>query len=56
VGTVDAVYDYQPRDNAMTDPDLWVIKAEERRAWTTEAVLIDNNPSMFAVYHFLASV
>ncbi|KAJ7232069.1 hypothetical protein C8J57DRAFT_1384051 [Mycena rebaudengoi] len=45
MGTVDAVYDYQPRDNAMSDPNLWVIKAEERQAWSTEALLIDNNPN-----------
>jgi hypothetical protein len=49
IGTVDAVYDYQPRDNAMSDPNLWVIKAEERQAWSTEALLIDNNPSMLAL-------
>ncbi|KAJ7269745.1 hypothetical protein C8J57DRAFT_320041 [Mycena rebaudengoi] len=30
--------------NAMGDPSLWVIKAEERQVWSTEAVLIDDNP------------
>jgi hypothetical protein len=40
----DIVYDYQARDNGLIDPELWTIKAEERRAWTTEATLVDNNP------------
>ncbi|KAJ6619955.1 hypothetical protein B0H10DRAFT_1131597 [Mycena sp. CBHHK59/15] len=40
------VYDYEAHDNAMNDPELWTVKAEERRAWTTEAVLIDNNPNI----------
>ncbi|KAJ7140285.1 hypothetical protein C8R43DRAFT_1018130 [Mycena crocata] len=37
----DVVYDYQAHDNAMSDPELWVVRAEERRAWTTEATLLD---------------
>ncbi|KAJ7248675.1 hypothetical protein C8J57DRAFT_1475427 [Mycena rebaudengoi] len=37
-------YDYGPYDAAMSDPDLWVVKAEERTSWSTEAVLFDNNP------------
>ncbi|KAJ7477289.1 hypothetical protein B0H11DRAFT_2030589 [Mycena galericulata] len=40
----DAVYDYSGYDRAMSDPAFWVVKAEERRAWTTEAVLFENNP------------
>ncbi|KAJ7269769.1 hypothetical protein C8J57DRAFT_1607569 [Mycena rebaudengoi] len=44
VSTLDAAYDYQ-RADAMGDPSLWVIKAEERQAWATEAVLIDDNPN-----------
>ncbi|KAJ7477253.1 hypothetical protein B0H11DRAFT_2281418 [Mycena galericulata] len=40
----DAVYDYSGYDKAMSDPAFWVVKAEERRAWTTEAVLFENNP------------
>ncbi|KAJ7477258.1 hypothetical protein B0H11DRAFT_2030447 [Mycena galericulata] len=39
----DAVYDYSGYDKAMSDPAFWVVKAEERRAWTTEAVLFENN-------------
>ncbi|KAJ7269739.1 hypothetical protein C8J57DRAFT_1227447 [Mycena rebaudengoi] len=42
LAAVDA-YSYQ-HANAVRDPNLWVIKAEERQAWATEAVLIDNNP------------
>ncbi|KAJ7804600.1 hypothetical protein B0H14DRAFT_1615990 [Mycena olivaceomarginata] len=42
----DIVYDYQARDNGLIDPELWTIKAEERRAWTTEATLVDNNPDL----------
>ncbi|KAJ6527274.1 hypothetical protein DFH09DRAFT_1187083 [Mycena vulgaris] len=38
------VYDYQARDDAMRDPALWTIGAEERRAWTTEVTLLDSNP------------
>ncbi|KAJ6527268.1 hypothetical protein DFH09DRAFT_164284 [Mycena vulgaris] len=38
------MYDYQVRDDAMSDPALWTIGAEERRAWTTEATLLDSNP------------
>ncbi|KAJ7742977.1 hypothetical protein B0H14DRAFT_3167603 [Mycena olivaceomarginata] len=42
----DIVYDYQAYDNALVDPELWTVKAEERRAWTTEATLVDNNPDL----------
>ncbi|KAJ6530010.1 hypothetical protein DFH09DRAFT_1370814 [Mycena vulgaris] len=44
-GTADAVYDYEPYDSATSDPDLWTIMAEERTAWSTEALLISNNPN-----------
>ncbi|KAK7008222.1 hypothetical protein R3P38DRAFT_3210965 [Favolaschia claudopus] len=36
----DVVYDYQAHDDGLSDPELWTIKAEERRAWTTEAILL----------------
>ncbi|KAK7012841.1 hypothetical protein R3P38DRAFT_1561293 [Favolaschia claudopus] len=36
----DVVYDYQAHDDGLNDPELWTIKAEERRAWTTEAILL----------------
>ncbi|KAJ7484340.1 hypothetical protein FB451DRAFT_1232200 [Mycena latifolia] len=39
------MYDYQARDDAMSDPELWTVAAEERRAWATEATLLDNNPN-----------
>ncbi|KAJ7250251.1 hypothetical protein C8J57DRAFT_1239236 [Mycena rebaudengoi] len=39
-----AIYAFEGRHKAMRDPDLWVIKAEERQSWTTEAILIDDNP------------
>ncbi|KAJ7484339.1 hypothetical protein FB451DRAFT_1232194 [Mycena latifolia] len=39
------MYDYQARDDAMSDPELWTVVAEERRAWATEATLLDNNPN-----------
>ncbi|KAJ6581804.1 hypothetical protein B0H19DRAFT_929629 [Mycena capillaripes] len=39
------VYDYQAHDDGLSDPELWTVKAEERRAWSTEATLIENNPS-----------
>ncbi|KAJ7282667.1 hypothetical protein C8J57DRAFT_48792 [Mycena rebaudengoi] len=39
-----AIYDFEARDNTMCDPDFWVVKAEERQSWTTEATLIDDNP------------
>ncbi|KAJ7796735.1 hypothetical protein B0H14DRAFT_3887436, partial [Mycena olivaceomarginata] len=42
----DIVYDYQAHDNGLGDPELWTVKAEERRAWTTEATLVDNNPDL----------
>jgi exoribonuclease II len=54
LAAVDA-YSYQ-HANAVRDPNLWVIKAEERQAWATEAVLIDNNPGMFTLPHFPASI
>ena len=38
------VYDYQAYDDGLSDPELWTVKAEERRAWMTEATLLDNNP------------
>ena len=41
----EVVYDYGPYDRAMSDPALWVVKAEERTVWSTEATLFDNNPS-----------
>ncbi|KAJ7742988.1 hypothetical protein B0H14DRAFT_3514965 [Mycena olivaceomarginata] len=31
-------------DDGLGDPELWTVKAEERRAWTTETTLVDNNP------------
>ncbi|KAF7356401.1 hypothetical protein MVEN_00972700 [Mycena venus] len=42
----DVVYDYQAHDDSLSDPALWAVKAEERRAWTTEATLIENNPDL----------
>ncbi|KAF7356413.1 hypothetical protein MVEN_00974100 [Mycena venus] len=42
----DVVYDYQAHDDGLSDPALWAVKAEERRAWTTEATLIENNPDL----------
>ncbi|KAJ7307009.1 hypothetical protein DFH08DRAFT_1088667 [Mycena albidolilacea] len=42
----DIVYDYQAHDDGLGDPELWTVKAEERRAWTTEATLVDNNPDL----------
>ncbi|KAJ7698897.1 hypothetical protein B0H17DRAFT_1129452 [Mycena rosella] len=41
----DIVYDYGAYDRAMSDPAFWVVKAEERRAWSTEVVLFQNNPN-----------
>ncbi|KAJ7226698.1 hypothetical protein GGX14DRAFT_417156 [Mycena pura] len=41
----EVVYDYGPYDRAMSDPALWVVKAEERTVWSTEATLFDNNPT-----------
>ncbi|KAJ7602198.1 hypothetical protein DFH06DRAFT_1488854 [Mycena polygramma] len=42
----DVVYDYQALDNALSDPEFWAVKAEERRAWATEAILLENNPDL----------
>nr|GAT46186.1 predicted protein [Mycena chlorophos] len=33
------LYDYSAYDAAMHDPEIWGIKAETRRAWTTETTL-----------------
>ncbi|KAJ6581822.1 hypothetical protein B0H19DRAFT_1251986 [Mycena capillaripes] len=33
-------------DEAVSDPELWTVRAEKRRAWTTEATLIENNPDL----------
>ncbi|KAJ7163857.1 hypothetical protein C8R43DRAFT_879200 [Mycena crocata] len=46
----DVVYDYDPYDRAMSNPALWVIKAEERRAWSTEVVLFENNRSVYTIF------
>jgi hypothetical protein len=43
----DVVYDYEEHDNSMSDPDFFTVKAEERRAWTTEATLLENNPGSY---------
>ncbi|KAJ7229158.1 hypothetical protein GGX14DRAFT_416902 [Mycena pura] len=40
------LYDYSAYDKAMSDPDRWVVKAEERMAWATEVTLFDNNPDL----------
>ncbi|KAJ7890097.1 hypothetical protein B0H14DRAFT_2336412 [Mycena olivaceomarginata] len=40
----DAMYDHRAYDDGLSDPHLWDIKAETRRAWTTEAILLENNP------------
>ncbi|KAJ7656286.1 hypothetical protein DFH06DRAFT_1199134 [Mycena polygramma] len=40
------VYDYQAHDDGLSNPELWTIKAEERRAWTTQATLLENNPDL----------
>ncbi|KAJ7016019.1 hypothetical protein C8F04DRAFT_622358 [Mycena alexandri] len=42
----DVVLDYQVHDDALSNPELWTVKAEERRAWTTEATLLDNTPDL----------
>ncbi|KAJ6591510.1 hypothetical protein DFH09DRAFT_1025314 [Mycena vulgaris] len=39
----DVVYDYSAYDRAMSDSAFWVVKAEERRAWSTEVVLLEKN-------------
>jgi hypothetical protein len=31
----------------MSDPEFFTVKAEERRAWTTEAALLENNPGSY---------
>jgi hypothetical protein len=41
----DVVYDYQPYAEATSDPELWNVGAEERRAWIAEDTLLDH-PSM----------
>ncbi|KAF7307376.1 hypothetical protein MIND_00531700 [Mycena indigotica] len=33
------LYNYTAYDRALSDPALWVVKAEERKTWTTEATL-----------------
>ncbi|KAK7025120.1 hypothetical protein R3P38DRAFT_2530267 [Favolaschia claudopus] len=38
----DVVYDYQAHDDGLSDPELWTLKAEERRSWTTEVILLRN--------------
>ncbi|KAK7025123.1 hypothetical protein R3P38DRAFT_3194049 [Favolaschia claudopus] len=38
----DVVYNYQAHDDGLSDPELWTIMAEERRAWTTEAILLQD--------------
>ncbi|KAJ7116049.1 hypothetical protein C8R44DRAFT_794024 [Mycena epipterygia] len=43
--STDIVHDYSTYDAAMSDSALWMIKAEERRAWSTEAILFENNPN-----------
>ncbi|KAJ7716145.1 hypothetical protein B0H16DRAFT_1898493 [Mycena metata] len=42
----DVVLDYQAHDDAKSDPELWTVRAEERRVWATEATLLDNNPDL----------
>jgi hypothetical protein len=49
----EVVYDYGPYDRAMSDPALWVVKAEERTAWSTEPTLFENNPSTYSFSHIL---
>jgi hypothetical protein len=48
LGANDTIYDYGPYDRALSDAALWEVKAEERIAWSAEAVLFDNNPGMYA--------
>ncbi|KAJ7137746.1 hypothetical protein C8R44DRAFT_336242 [Mycena epipterygia] len=43
----DVVYDYQPYADAMSDPELWNVRAEERQVWVTETMLLDDNPGMW---------
>ncbi|KAJ7137754.1 hypothetical protein C8R44DRAFT_336294 [Mycena epipterygia] len=42
----DVVYDYQPYADAMSDPELWNVRAEERQVWVTETMLLDDNPDL----------
>ncbi|KAF8137942.1 hypothetical protein K438DRAFT_1996600 [Mycena galopus ATCC 62051] len=42
----DIVYDYQPYAEAISDPELWNVQAQERRAWTTETTLLDRKPDL----------
>ncbi|KAF8216866.1 hypothetical protein K438DRAFT_1953758 [Mycena galopus ATCC 62051] len=42
----DIVYDYQAHDDGLSDSELWTVNAEERRAWMTEATLLENNPDL----------
>ncbi|KAJ7716143.1 hypothetical protein B0H16DRAFT_1801813 [Mycena metata] len=42
----DVVLDYRTHDDAMSDPELWAVRAEERRGWTTEATLLDGTPDL----------
>ncbi|KAJ6452262.1 hypothetical protein C8R45DRAFT_1041062 [Mycena sanguinolenta] len=39
----EVVYDYSAYDNAMSDPALWVVHAEQRKGWSTEFTLFENN-------------
>jgi hypothetical protein len=48
LGANDTIYDYGPYDRALSDAALWEVKAEERIAWSAEAVLFDNNPGMYS--------
>lgn len=43
----DVVHDYQPYADAMSDPELWNVRAEERQVWMTETMLLDDNPGMW---------
>ncbi|KAJ7119123.1 hypothetical protein C8R44DRAFT_625655 [Mycena epipterygia] len=45
------VYDYGPYDRALSEAALWEVKAEERIAWSTEAVLFENNPGIHFLLH-----
>ncbi|KAJ7154690.1 hypothetical protein C8R46DRAFT_441899 [Mycena filopes] len=36
----DFALNHQTHDDAMSNPALWTVKAEERRGWTTEATLL----------------
>jgi hypothetical protein len=41
------LYDNQALYDGLSNPDLWTVKAEERRAWMTEATLLENNPGPY---------